>query len=43
MNDKLNTIFIIGKLTYKLIFKRLQHINVLNTSIVYSYFNAGDY
>lgn len=47
MNDKLDTIFMIDKFVYELIFKRLQYIKRLNASLemitFLKYFNAGDY
>ena len=53
MNDQLNTVFMTDKLVYKLIFKRLQYIKVLQLGYDYTskiflknkikYFNAGDY
>ena len=46
-NDKLNPTFMIEKLVFKLILKRLQYLKVLNTSLdmitLLKYFNAGDY
>ena len=46
MNDQLNTVFMTDKLVYKLIFKRLQYIKVLHTSLdmitLLKYLNADN-